>query len=761
MAVLTKDVFVRILKNFADDPEDVIVEKGTIVCKVNRMETTLTLTDKDDILYCDDGTRSIKAILWIERYLARLDVLAERILSEIPQEENFVSVPSVKELPTGESVECSSTTDSLWTDLAKKPFCTSAIYLQSNAGDGKTIVMNRLARKTAEAYKRGEIHFLFLPMELGGQPFMRFDDFFIGELARKFRFRDYYFNSILELVKLNLLVLGLDGFEEMSVEGKDDKVISSLGELLALFESQGKIVISARKAFYEFALENRAALGDVMQQREIEFSAYRLMPWSETQFKALMESYSFSASEISETYDRLLKHFDAKHPILTRPVLAHKLVDYIYAKNGEYDHELDQIEASSDDVNQSKVLDDFIRVLLHREATIKWISVSKDKGGKQLLKLEDHYQVLQYLAEEMWVTRTEFVRRDFLKEWMGIVCGELRVGVEATRACQEKILYHAFLRNEATQYAFCHEAFGMYFLGRQIGCYLAEDSYGSQIMQLLSIEVLPHAVIDEAAYHLAFLKKDFAAISQKLHQLKGGISRNTPLGQNVGALLLAYRFSLNCVQLCVLQDLYLAESAVYRVSLKHVKFEHCLFGTVHIAENREWDSVEFVDSQIEAIEVDNGVARVRNVQIDEKSVPAKLVLHSDEIYNPVTICRKLREIGFEMPCETAGVEDVQGREPEVSEELRVLLKVVQFYSRTYFITENLFSRKFGAEWGHVKRDVFPKFIENQILEVGDCQHSSKMEGYRMICPLSKISYAQKLAKGNFETFLRELKSVRQ
>ncbi|MCQ2262585.1 MAG: hypothetical protein MJZ42_05460 [Bacteroidales bacterium] len=759
MSNLDDKIFARVLRQFADDPDEVIEEKGMVLCRINGTDLSLSLSfDDDGVLYCDDGRRKIKARVWIEKNLARLDVLAARILTEVEEEEHFVPVPSKKELASGAEENCRTTTDVVFEDLKQSNFFTSAIYLLSNAGDGKTMVMNRLARMTANAYREGKIHFIFLPIELGGRPFMRFDDLFIGELARKYRFRDYYFGALIELVKLGFVVLGLDGFEEMSVEGKDDKVISSLGELLSLFDSCGKIVVSARTAFYNYALENRVAIGDVMQRYDIEFSAYRLEPWTTSQFRELMSNYGINEKESAAVLGKLTARLGPSHPILTRPVLAHRLVRYIYESNGEYSRDLDSIGAVKEEVCQSKVLDDFVGVLLRREATEKWLSKSnKEKGGSQLLKLADHYVVLQSLAEEMWLSRTEFVKIDFLKDWMGVVCDQLGIGVAETRDCQEKILYHALLKADGTHYAFCHEAFAMYFLGRQIACLLAEEGYGMQLLQLLSLDVLSDAVVDEAAYHLSILNPGFDRVCKQLHSLKGGVSKNTPLGQNIGSLLMAYRMKAGVSEPCVFQDLYFSRSTMYGVALRNVRFEHCYFEALSVIGVDKWEDVVFTDSIIESIEIASLKDRIKDVVIDEESIPTKIIFREDDIYSPAMIREKLAMIGAELPEDLIAAATDDAIVP--SEELSVFLKIVKLFTRTYYVTETLLSLKFGGDWSRIQKDILPVLIKHGLLALSERQRSGSTIGYRLGVAVSKIVHAQKVARGDFKRFLSDVKHL--
>ena len=81
---------------------------------------------------------------------------------------------------------------------------------------------------------------------------MRLDDLVIGSVVNRLRFPYYYYDSIIELMKIGSLVLALDGFEEMFVETQTGDAVSSLGRLVSKLESEGKLLIAARKAYYHY-----------------------------------------------------------------------------------------------------------------------------------------------------------------------------------------------------------------------------------------------------------------------------------------------------------------------------------------------------------------------------------------------------------------------------------------------------------------------------------------------------------------------------
>ncbi len=507
---------------------------------------------------------------------------------------------------------------------------------------------------------------------------MGFDDLLIGHLAEKFRLRGYYFTGVVELVKLGLLVVGLDGFEEMTVEGKDDKVISSLGELLSLFDSKGKVVISARKAFYEFALQNQAPLQDVMRSCEIEISAYRLQQWTAVQFRQLLDKRGFNVDETASILLLLRSRLGENHPIMTRPVLARKLVDLL-ADTGEdaYKCEINEFDKER---NPSCVLSKFGDVLLTREATQKWLSVSGSGGAnKQLLKKEQHYLLLQALAEEMWVSRVEVIKREALKEWTGFICETLHVHVSDVAKCKEKILYHAMLKADGDNYTFCHEAFRMYFLGRQIASELADGLFTASLVSTLDIDVLNDAVIDEIAYELLERKCNFERIYDGLLKLRGGVSKNTPLCQNIGAILVAFRVKAGIKDPCELKDLYINANVLSGVSLCNICFIDCLIERMILSMDSSLSCIEFRGCVFESIEIPSSGMKISDVVFDDVSLPAHLAYDGDQIYAPGKIYNVLSGCGFAMPKASVGGAPNDKAEC-VDDRLVVLQKIIKLFS---------------------------------------------------------------------------------
>ncbi|MCK4825819.1 hypothetical protein KA005_59270, partial [bacterium] len=182
--------FKRILSTFADSPRDIDISKGELIVQVqdNMIEAKLDYMDGIDICVIEDGNKLL-AQEWIVQRLARLDLLADRILTFVPEEEYFVTPKGVllDQLQSSPEEKERDVDDALFEAhmmLNKRlPGASSIVYLTSDAGEGKTTLINQLARQQAALYKETRMNnWLLIPVPLAGRPFLRFDDVVVGAL---------------------------------------------------------------------------------------------------------------------------------------------------------------------------------------------------------------------------------------------------------------------------------------------------------------------------------------------------------------------------------------------------------------------------------------------------------------------------------------------------------------------------------------------------------------------------------------------------
>lgn len=158
-------------------------------------------------------------------------------------------------------------------------------YLISDAGEGKTTIVNQLARQQARAYQKMQTDWLLIPFELGGRPFLRFDDIIVAVLMNKLKFPMLYYGAFIELVKLGVVIPAFDGFEEMFMESSTGEALSSLSSIVNNMESKGRILISARKAYFDYkSLASQFKTADTMKSNWVSASKLSIERWEKEQF---------------------------------------------------------------------------------------------------------------------------------------------------------------------------------------------------------------------------------------------------------------------------------------------------------------------------------------------------------------------------------------------------------------------------------------------------------------------------------------------
>lgn len=783
MLPLTKETFIQILRKFADESEDVICERDEIFCRINDEHYQLKLyLNEDGVLFCQEiepERCNKKARVWIEKRLAKFDELARKILDAIEEEPHFISVPAnfdTLESHENSRVNVEQTTESLYEKLsASSDWSTHVYYLLSDAGDGKTCIMNRLARMVAQKYLAGEARFLFLPIGLDGRPFMRFDEVVIGVLAQTYRFRRFYFEAIMELARNGFLVLGLDGFEEMTVEGQENKVISSLGSLLQqqatkvaaenasapTLASSGAMVISARKAFYDYALKAQGPLMDSIRDYQVDFYAYRLQPWGKRQLLALMAKWGMAESEAQSIYRKLVDQLAPDHPILTRPVLACRLVEMMVEEMTTSDPSCNNlIQSFSPDKEPQKVMQGFVDHLLMREATQKWIlySGAQDRTSQQLLSADEHEEMLEEIVEEMWLSSMEYVREDVLQSIVELFCENKRKSPSDTSQCKDKIIHHAMLTKGSGGYFFCHDAFRQYFLGRRFARALTEQGRLSGATQLLTQNVMSDPVVDTASYALSTSGRSFDEIKNTIDKLRHGYQRNTTMSQNV-ACILAFLWKRLLPVKAQFDNLYFSSTATRSIPFINCVFSNCMFEEITVPEDATFEGVEFVNCSVATLILPIDHAQNLSALFDEDSHPVKLVIGEpndpqEEMYSPQEISRAMTEYG----CRTLQVAQPAENQLSVhsSDEkyFKAFEKLLRFFQRKTGASRNILQVRFHSQWPEWDKDYLPHFRKEGLVRLAEWHGAGQDERYVLAVSARLYEDARKNCGGDFSEFCR-------
>ena len=330
--IMNSSSFREVLNTFVDPETPIAVDRQDAVFQVNGNLISLKVTAIDgEIKVSEDGIQFMDAKLWIIKRLANIFLLANRLKDLIPSSKYFV-YPSGRYEPLlsiGADYSHVETDDVMRTVReaieSRSPLQTSIYYLTSDAGEGKTTVINQLAHEQAVRYAKGDASWLLVPIPLGGRQFMRFDDITVGALSNRYRFPNLHFRSFLELVKMGVLVPAYDGFEEMFYENTSGEALSAMGVLLESMQSQGVAIIAARKAYYDF--ENMGAqerLSESIHNVDVGFGKIQINRWERKQFVEYCEKRGLPGS--AGIYSEIVNILGPGHALITRAVLAKRIL---------------------------------------------------------------------------------------------------------------------------------------------------------------------------------------------------------------------------------------------------------------------------------------------------------------------------------------------------------------------------------------------------------------------------------------------------
>ena len=303
---------------------------------------------------------------WIIKRVARLPLLAERILAHVPPEPTFVApsglvLDRLDESPLDEDASVDDASAALLGMLGRRPAAVaSLIYLTSDAGEGKTTLIHHLARHQAHLYKDKKSDWLLVPVSLLGRNFLRFDDVIVGALVNRLRFQMLYYDAFIELVRLGVLIPALDGFEEMFVEGSPGDAMSALGNLVAMLKSSGTVLISARKAYFEYkSLQAKTRLLDTLGGQLVSFAKVALNRWDRVRFIAYAKKRGITNGD--DIYQEFADRLKPSHALLTRAVLVKRLLT-VAQQVSERQKLIQDIQSNQDDFFRQ-----FIGTIIARE----------------------------------------------------------------------------------------------------------------------------------------------------------------------------------------------------------------------------------------------------------------------------------------------------------------------------------------------------------------------------------------------------------
>jgi hypothetical protein len=738
--------FKRIAMAFADERTDIDQERGHVVLQVRGTLIEADLRLKQGDLYVVEDGQEFSAAPWIINRLASCQQLAGRLIETLPAVDQFIDpevafLDKLERRPGNDAVKRTSAISTLQSIFDEHEAGASLlVYLTSDAGEGKTTVINELAARQARRYRTRESDWLLVPISLGGRGLLRLDDVIIGTLVNRYRFQLWYYEAFIELVKLGVIVPALDGFEEMFVESATGEAVSALGNLVRGLDGMGNVLVAARKAYFEYlSFETQARLFDSLGNVPIATSRVALHRWTRAQFERYADLREVDDPAL--LYEQVVARVgDPNHPVLTRAVLVRRLVD-VASDAGDRAAFVEALDVAPQYFYQK-----FIETIVQREIKHKWI----DRSGepyRPLLTNEAHYELLGALAQEMWTTRNDALGDDVI----GLLC-DLRAEAEGlspaiAKQVNERLLQHALIvRVEGTRnsFAFDHEEFRDFFLGWGLGQRLLNGDE-AEARRILDVATLPSRAVEIACHEVQTANGDVGKVLEMLSRIAGAGAVVSSLRENCGALSVCLaEFAESAIELV---RLTFPPDSLKGKRLRNIRWQDCYFEPSSL-EMTVFEECEFHDCEIDRLDLHDSTkcTNVKLVRCDVRAVYSPK--HDAFIYDPVRVHIVLLQAGLVI--EGAAEEPIERhKEAEFEELLTLSQRAIRPFLRATAVNEDVFVVKLGSK----HKWVLSELERNGILQEIPYRGSGKQRRFELTVQLSDVQNALGACDGTFADFV--------
>ncbi|MEJ8568604.1 hypothetical protein [Elongatibacter sediminis] len=748
--------FRRIVTAFADEAIDVDLGKGRLVAQIRDELVEVTVLSREGTVWIREDEEEYSAYSWILKRLARLELLADRILAQIPEERFYVDpqgslLRDIAEAPESGSQRITNAADGILEALKEGlAGVTQVLYLTSDAGEGKTTLINHVSRELARRYKNRECNWLLVPISLSGRPFMALDDIVVAELTNRFRFNLYY-DAFTELVRLNAVVPALDGFEEVFLETDSGEAVSALGNLINQLGGSGRVLIAARKAYFEIrSFASQARIFDTIgEDAGASFERLSLRRWSKRNFYSYARKRGIDTPEV--IHKQIAKRLqDSDHPLLTRAVLVAKLMDV--ALEGDINELLKSLSRDPEDYFYQ-----FVGALIEREANTKWIDRSlRGDAASPLLSIEEHLSLLSQIAREMWINRTDALRSDYIELIADVFSAENQKSAAIAHQVQERLHQHSLLvtRGSSTKkLAFDHEDFRQFFLGQALGAELLKSDSIS-LGTFLRTAPLPLRTVDAAISFAARKNADFQKVLESVTSI-GMTALDTSYEKENAGLVTVRLLEKTEGARKLVRGLAFPPSALSSRTIRNVEFLDCRFQATYLGPTQNWN-VEFRDCNFDRIEL-NSYDNLEGVRFIDCEI-ASIFLADKElaIFGPEQIRRILSNATGKVDSDS---ERVVSLDDCIDDATRIAEQALRAFMRATHLNENVFRQRLGQNANEFFDRILPDLLEGGVLEEIEYRGSGTQRRFKLSVPMRNIEPAIRTAK-DLRSFIILLKGSR-
>jgi len=753
--------FKSVISTFSDPETEMLFEKTKILFSMNGELIEATLSSKSGEIQVDDGNGPINASNWIITRLANLPLLASRLRERVAQNDCFVTpaatlLESLQVQPDEKVIKSEDAVLTTFEALNERsPLETTVLYITSDAGEGKTSLINEMAYGQAKRFLDKQSDWLLVPIPLGGRHFLRFDDITVGALQNRYRFPFLYYSSFLALVRMGVIIPAFDGFEEMFVENSSGEALSAMGNLVGALNSTGTLIIAARKAYFEFEnLQAQEKLYDAISDYDVGFGKLELHRWTKKQFLEYCDKRKIEKSK--DIYCRVSERLGEDHSLLTRPVLVRRLVD-IAEESTSLDSFLSKMHESGADFFSV-----FVRGIIEREASEKWIDRSGESGSP-LITVDEHCELLAHVALGMWESRVDYLKRDHLDFVADYFCEIKRKTPMQTQQIRERIRGHALLvasSNVPSAVEFDHAEFRSYFLGEGLAKLIKPQSDKAKTDVLA---VMRKGVLSENS-QIAFIRSisrdanlNCLSVAEFLFDVGGLDGQASYTQENCGVLSIRLLNKIDANGLEA-EGIAFGNDSLRDSSLVNVTFTDCYFSPTSL-EITSLKGCTFLRCKFTQLKIYNSTS-IDDTTFDECLVDSvRLTEKGLDIWEPTDIISQLIKLGASFGPQQSLLDSDLPEIPDKDMESQQIEKLLRYFMRSTHISESVIQIKLGDSAKEFINNVVPDLLDANILCEIENRGGSMQRRFKLGLALHQLNEAISSAQGKYDKFLKACKEI--
>lgn len=740
------------LAAFADDDEEVLVESDGSFALVRGGDVIggRFVFDADNNVAVEVNDQRVPYRRFLTHNVARLDVLAERLLLKRHNEPQFVDGPS-RLYATGVEPRDATGLASLRGQCTDpSPFATRIVFVTADAGHGKTVLLKQLQHEQAVAFREGRSDFLVWHVDLQGRQLLRLSEALMGDLA-DLRVPGLWMPAVLRLMRQRAIVLAIDGFDELAAEQGSADALGALTMLVRDLEGRGVVIAASRRTFFD--TEDYLARAGLLRRTinsPSEFNQLSLLPWTAREGIAYLTYAEVDGRRVDnpmELYDSILEELggEPNHPMVSRPFLFSRVVRGLLLYNLTPS---DFVRGMDDPMRGvAAVVDAFVK----REVSDKWKTADT---GEPYLTFNQHLELLAAVAEEMYRSQRDRLSVDIIETLTTILLDEWDIDVQRRQQVIQMVRMHVLLvvppDGDGASRAFDHSEFRDYFVAvslRDRIRELREEAPSHDLSRLFSIAQLSDSTARYVCGMLEFSAIDAAMAAQNLAEMVRDEWKPTYLQTNVGTLIPFILSGHNFTHEVTVDGGIVISSLVPVGSyLRNVTFRGSTFVRAS-TERVDWQDVTFDQCDLGELTIDLD-ARYERIMLRDSTIESiRVVRDGSEVsreYAPPRMRAALERAGFVFGETYSQPELVEVEESEV---VRVMRRFLRLFHRTTVVSSSWIDSRFRQDRSVVYEQVIPLMMTYGLLEEREWRGAGVQRVWALKCLLDELLSAEGSVRG--------------